>query len=92
MKAEPALGYRDDEAGSGGDCGNLCKASLLTLAGFGTLAVVNGLGRELAEIKKTYSLISCRTKFLKSLSILLTEKEAVADKVSRRVDHVKRNV
>ena len=25
-------------------CGSICKASLLTLAGFGTLAVYNGLG------------------------------------------------
>ena len=25
-------------------CGQICKASLLTLAGFGTLAVYNGLG------------------------------------------------
>ena len=91
MKAEPALGYRDDEAGSGGDCGNLCKASLLTLAGFGTLAVVNGLGRELAEIKNLF-INKLSGQVFKSLSILSTEKEAVADKVSRRVDHVKRNV
>ena len=70
MKAEPALGYRDDEAGSGGDCGNLCKASLLTLAGFGTLAVVNGLGREFAEIKNLFiNKLSCQV-FKKSFNSL----------------------
>ena len=49
VKAETEAGSRGDGSGSGEECGNLCKASLLTLAGFGTLAVVNGLGRELTE-------------------------------------------
>ena len=43
LKEEAALGYRVDESDGGEGCGNICKASLLTLAGFGTLAVYNGL-------------------------------------------------
>ena len=45
LKEEAALGYRVDGSDGGESCGSLCKASLLTLAGFGTLAVYNGLGR-----------------------------------------------
>ena len=44
LKEEAALGYRVDGSDGGESCGSLCKASLLTLAGFGTLAVYNGLG------------------------------------------------
>ena len=44
LKEEAALGYRVGESDGGEGCGNICKASLLTLAGVGTLAVYNGLG------------------------------------------------
>ena len=44
LKEEAALGYRVDESDGGEGCGNICKTSLLALAGFGTLAVYNGLG------------------------------------------------
>merc|ERR550532_1418803 len=43
---EAALGYRVDDLDEGEGCGNFCKASLLTLAGVGTLAVYNGLEKE----------------------------------------------
>ena len=66
-------------------CGSICKASLLTLAGFGTLAVYNGLGT--GEVGREGGKSGQTSTYL----ILSAEKEAVAGKLSRRMDSVKSN-
>ena len=52
LKEKAALGYRVEGSDGGEGCGSICKASLLTLAGFGTLAVYNGLGVGRTECAK----------------------------------------
>merc|ERR550539_860151 len=57
---EAVLGYRVDETDGGEGCGNFCKASLLTLAGFGSLAVYNGLEKESVAGKLTRRMDSAK--------------------------------
>ena len=58
LQEEAALGYRVDDLDEGEGCGNFCKASLLTLAGVGTLAVYNGLGwDEMLKVLQSFNFL-----------------------------------